>query len=110
MVGNKELTQRTLEAINIKFCARSRVLANSLDELERSIPYGVDASLSSVLNCTIGGAGPQPLEAEVIAAADQASKKAALQLVINQLFKLRDEQVLTEKVSVVISKLQAIVS
>ncbi len=104
--ARQQLVRRVLDAIVVKLQEKSPTVLNAIDDLKQSSGYGVDAVLRTVLNSTIGGAGPQPNEAELVSAASEQEKQQAMQLVINQLYTLRDAQVKTETVSVLISKLQ----
>ena len=77
-MASEQLIQRTLDAIDVKFRADLPTLVSSLNDLKFSVGYDLDAVLRTVLNSTIGGAGPQPLEAEVVDAADYQTKRNAV--------------------------------
>jgi len=104
---------RIQDALRIKFdpdlpTFSEGILERNLTDLLRCASYGIDPALSALLNCTVGGAGNQPLEVEVIAGATGDEKKIALRELEQQLIALQQADIKPELVSSVIAKLRSI--
>jgi len=64
-------------------------IGRNLNGLLRGARNGTDAVLLELLNCTVGGAGNQPLEGELVAAATANEKRNALRKLANSLSELQ---------------------
>jgi len=95
--------------LDIDFPISKGNIRPNLDDLLRSANYGSDAVLLALLNCTVGGSGNQPLEAELVAAASPEEKKRALQELMNSLLKLQKAGVEQTLVGDALNKLQRLV-
>src|ERR1700723_2432695 len=95
---------RIQDALRIKFDPEVPTfslgnLEHNLTDLLRGASYGIDPVLSALLNCTVGGSGPQPLEVEIIAGATRDEKRRALQELEQRLTQLQQADVEPELVS-----------
>ena len=106
-----DFRKRVIDAMSVKFRAGSPNLDANLKDLLLVAGSGKDAILRTVLNSAVGGAGPQPLESEIVEGADPESRLAGVGLVVDRLLRLREEAISPQQermVSVLISRLQVI--
>ena len=113
MVIAEKFESRIQDAIRIKFdpdfpTFSESVLEHNLADLLRSADYGIDPVLSTLLNCTVGGAGSQPLEVGLIAAASLDEKRNALRELEKRLGGLLGAGIAPELVSRVVARLPAL--
>jgi hypothetical protein len=105
------LEQCVRDAIEIKLDPKSQDLFNVLRCLQESAGCGRDSVLRDLINSTTGGAyvrGTFPSEAEIVDGSTAGEKTAAISILERKLWDLRERQIQSEAVSVLISKLQII--
>jgi hypothetical protein len=100
MVAIQSFEGRIKDALQVKLdpdvpTFDPRMAEENLADLLRTAGQGVDPLLLTLLNCTVGGSGYQPLEAELVADASRQEKQAAICELENQLSRLQQTDVVT---------------
>ncbi len=102
-----KLEQCVWGAVQIKLAPESSGLLNAVLSLQVSTGYGRDAVLRDLINSTTGGPFAKratfATEAEIVDGSTAGEKSAALSILERKLWDLRDGQVESEAVSVLIS-------
>ncbi len=113
MVVTQSFESRIKDALKVKLDPEAptfdrRMAEENLADLLRGAEQGVDPLLLILLNCTVGGSGYQPLEAELVAAATPEEKKAALTELEGQLTQLGGTDIAPDLIFRLIARLQSI--